>query len=478
MARPAPAQQQAIARLSSGLRINSAKDDAAGLAISERMTAQIRGLNQAARNANDGVSIAQVAEGALGEIGNMLQRMRELGVQMSNDSNTSSDRLSAQKEFSQLNSEIDRIGKQTQFNGKAVLDGTFTAQQFQVGAYANQTINVSINDSRATAIGAYGAGSNNNIGGAIAAAATAGTNGVAAQTLTVGGPVGSKGHLRRGQLHRESDLGSGQCRIRQHRRDGEGRHRSGHQRPSGWCRGRDQLHLDRPVPRRRSPPRSRRRRISATWPMRSTRRAAATGVTATLASDKASITLAQDEGYDIKFEGVNGAAATGTVFSVGGKANAGAVAIADTDAAGNDSTTVAGKVNYSSTGTFTLSSSVGTTLVGGTGATSATLSSVSAAKVDTRANAQSAISTLDGAITFVNDLRATLGATQARFESAASNLQSSSENVSAARSRVQDADFAQETSNLSRAQILQQAGTAMLTQANALPQSVLSLLRG
>src|SRR5215831_15375821 len=133
----------ALQRLSSGLRINSAKDDAAGLAISERFTSQIRGLNQAARNANDGISLAQVAEGALGSVDSNLQRMRELAVQSANSTNSASDRAALQQEVAQLITEIDRVATQTQFNGLNLLDGTFTAQQFQVGANAGQTITIS-----------------------------------------------------------------------------------------------------------------------------------------------------------------------------------------------------------------------------------------------------------------------------------------------------------------------------------------------
>src|SRR3982751_1033763 len=144
----------AMARLSSGLRINSAKDDAAGLAITERFTSQIRGLNQAARNANDGISLAQTAEGALGEVGSNLQRMRELAVQSANATNSASDRAALQQEVAQLTTEIDRVATQTQFNGLNLLDGTFTAQQFQVGANAGQTITVaSIASARTSALG-------------------------------------------------------------------------------------------------------------------------------------------------------------------------------------------------------------------------------------------------------------------------------------------------------------------------------------
>ena len=135
---------KSMQRLSSGLRINSAKDDAAGLAISDRMTAQIRGLNQAARNANDGISLAQTAEGALQETTNILQRMRELAVQSANDTNSTADRTSLQAEVTQLIAEIDRISTDTTFNGKGLLNGDITDAKFQVGANADQTISVTI----------------------------------------------------------------------------------------------------------------------------------------------------------------------------------------------------------------------------------------------------------------------------------------------------------------------------------------------
>lgn len=247
-----------LQRLSSGLRINSAKDDAAGLAISERFTSQIRGLNQAARNANDGISLAQTAEGALGEVTNNLQRIRELAVQSSNATNSADDRAALQTEVTQLMAEINRVADQTQFNGVKLLDGSFTAQTFQVGANAGETIDIA--------------------------------------------------------------------------------------------------------------------------------------------------------------------------------------AIADVN-----------------TADFTVD--------------------ISALTVTDFAGAQQAITDIDSALKDVNTSRATLGAVQSRFESVVTSAQTASENLSASRSRIMDADFAAETANLTRAQILQQAGTAMLSQANSLPQNVLSLLQ-
>jgi len=245
-----------LSRLSSGLRINSAKDDAAGLAISNRMTSQIRGLNQAARNANDGISLAQTAEGALDEVTNMLQRMRELAIQSVNGSNSTADRQSLNDEYTQLMAEIDRIASKTTFNGQEVLDGTLGSVKFQVGAEAGDTITVSIN-------------------------ASMDSGGLSIDTTSIG----------------------------------------------------------------------------------------------------------------------------------------------------------------------------------------------------TASAASGAIAELDDAIASVDDFRGRLGAVQNRFESTIANVQNVAENVSAARSRIVDADFALETANLTKAQILQQAGTAMLAQANMVPQQALGLLQ-
>ena len=251
---------KSMQRLSSGLRINSAKDDAAGLAISDRMTAQIRGMNQAARNANDGISLAQTAEGALGEVTNMLQRMRELAVQSANGSNTTADRTALDSEFGALSTEIDRIASTTQFNGKTLLDGSMASGvTFQIGANAGQTIAVTVGDSNVAA------------------------------------------------------LASGNLAI---------------------------------------------------------------------------------------------------------------VAIA------------------------------------------------------TASGAQSSITVLDQAINDVDTIRGELGAVQNRFESTIANLNNVSENLSAARSRILDADIAQETSNMTKMNILQQAGVSILSQANQTPQLALSLLQG
>ena len=169
--------ETSIQRLSTGLRINSAKDDAAGLGIVDRMTSQIRGLNQAVRNANDAVSLSQTAEGAMQSSTDILQRMRELAVQSANDSNSGADRVNIQKEITQMSSELNRISSQTTFNGNNILDGTFTGKQFQVGANANETISVTLGNFSASSMGAHQSNSLLNVG-AISAAADTDTNNV------------------------------------------------------------------------------------------------------------------------------------------------------------------------------------------------------------------------------------------------------------------------------------------------------------
>ena len=357
-----------LQRLSSGMRINSAKDDAAGLAISERMTSQIRGLNQAARNANDGISMSQTAEGALGEIGNNLQRIRELAVQSRNASNSVSDRQALNNEVQQVKSEIDRVASSTSFNGTKLIDGSFTNQSFQVGANVGETISISsLVDARSSSLGTS-TSSTANVTGAASTAFTA----ITAGDLTINGvSVGA---------------------------------------------------------------------------------VAAGGNAAT--------------------QGANIAAAINTISST---TNVTATA----DAAGkvtltnvSGSTTVVAFAGASAT-TATTGLTAGTTAV-----TTATSAGFANLDISNTANADFAIAAMDSALSALNAGRADLGAYQNRFSSAIANVQTTAENLSASRSRIVDTDFAAETATLSRNQVLQQAGTAMLTQANAMPQSVLALLRG
>ncbi|MFP5463794.1 MAG: flagellin [Gammaproteobacteria bacterium] len=461
-----------LQRLSSGLRINSAKDDAAGLAIADRMTAQIRGLNQAVRNANDGISIAQVAEGALGEVTNALQRMRELSVQSANDTNSATDRASLQKEVAQLSAEISRIATQTQFNGKNVLDGSFSNGVFQVGAYTGQTISFGIGSAKATDIGANQAASNTHIGAALAAGAAATTNGVAAQTLTVSGSTGSSPITLAGNETAKAiaDLVNAQSVTTGVTATASNSVSVGSLSAAGTVTFNLYGSNGSAVA------------ISATVGSTSdlsaitdaiNAKTSATGLTAELSSNKASFTIKSADGYDIKIENFVHSTDSGQTLVVEGQTLTGPTG---GTAAGTDSLTAGGKVDFNSSTAFSTSTSSGTTVLAAA-TVGSTLASVGSINIGTQAGASNALAVVDGALAFVDDLRASLGAVQNRFSSVVASSQATAENVSAARSRIQDADFAAETASLSRAQILQQAGTAMLSQANQQSQNVLSLLR-
>ncbi len=458
-----------LQRLSSGLRINSAKDDAAGLSISDRMTAQIRGLNQAVRNANDGISIAQVSEGALGEVTNALQRMRELAVQSANDTNSATDRASLQKEVSQLAQEISRIATQTQFNGKSLLDGSFGTGSFQVGAYAGQTISFAIGNAQASAIGSNVVSSNTHVGGALTAAADiTGGNNVAAQSLTVVGPTGSAAVVVGADNTAKAIAAAVNAQSSS----------TGVTATASNSVALASVSVAGTVSFNLYGSNATAVAISANVASATDLTAlsdavnaatASTGVTATLSSDKASITFSNNDGSDIAIENYLNSGGTGTAtVAVGG--------VTLTDGAVTDSLVVGGALAFTASTNFSVSTDTGTTVLAGATVASA-LSSVASMSVGTQAGASAALAVVDGALSFVDDLRAALGAVQNRFSSVVASNQATAENVSAARSRIQDADFAAETAMLSRAQILQQAGIAMLSQANQQPQNVLSLLR-
>jgi len=478
----------ALQRLSSGLRINSAKDDAAGLAISSRMTSQIRGLNQAVRNANDGISVAQVAEGALQEVTNALQRVRELSVQSANDTNSTSDRASLQAEVSQLQSEITRISTTTEFNGTKVLNGSFTNAKFQVGFRANQTINISIGDTATNKIGNNTVtGDSNDATGMNSVTAAAGdvdggsgtvttANRAAGQTLTVSGSIGQDSvTVSAGDTAAEiasavndktsttgvtasaqttatlSGIDTGATTLSLAGDGGTLVAISAATTGSGS--GLDPL-------------------VQAINDVSST-----TGIVAERSGD--TITLTNSSGADIAIQDV-AIAGTGTLDFTGANAGDGGQTLGG--ATSTDSAVVGGTVTFASEKSFSVSSSVakGAGSVVDAAATTAvgsSLAAVSSINIGTQSGANDALNILDGALAFVNSVRGDLGAVQNRFTSTIANLQNVSENVSAARSRILDADFASETSKLTKNQILQQAGISVLAQANQLPSSVLSLLQ-
>ncbi len=446
-----------LQRLSSGLRINSAKDDAAGLAISERFTSQIRGLGQAVRNANDGISLTQTAEGAMSEVGNILQRMRELSIQSANSTNSTSDRQALQGEVTQLQAEIDRIALTTEFNGQRIIDGSFSSASFQVGANANQTINFAIGSVKASSIGGIATEQGTEVSAAAATDITIAIGGGAATSIN--SSAGFTGTAN-GQ-----DATSAYAKARAINDAGI----------SGLT-------------------------VSATTT--GTQTVGAIGGTAGDTYDLTINGVAVFSGADVAAglstsqlrDAINGVSnQTGVIASLNGgdltltAADGRNITVAEAGTgftAGTDGISVTGGAFDGVLRGSLNVSAVDTIAIGGTVANvglSANIArdtvGVDSIDISTAAGAQAAILRLDSALQSVNSNRADLGALQNRFSSTISNLSTASENLSSARSRIRDADYAKETAELTRGQILQQAGTAMLAQANQLPQNVLSLLR-
>ena len=476
-----------IARLSSGLRINSAKDDAAGLAISERFTGQIRGMNQAVRNAGDGISLAQTAEGAMKASGDILQRVRELAVQSANATNSTGDRQALQAEVTQLVSELDRISETTEFNGKKLLDGTFGTAQFQVGANANQTITAATANMRSSAYGnnqiaaASGAGVGA-VSGAFTSAALLGTaavsNNVAANTVSINGSIGSttvtiaaasSAKAAAVAINGIKDNTGVTATARTEVQLSVASASSGtfSLLLKGDNATGDLAKAVFTISASNDPDRY------STAVAAINDQSAKTSITASLSDDRKSIILTNTSGSDISM-GLDTGSSNNTLAVNKLKAGSTTAGAAVSLASGTSRVTVSGYVTLDADKSFSYTAS-GAGFIAATG--SSELKKVSELDITTFGKATEALKTVDSGIAFINSERAKLGALQARFESAIGNLSVTSENLSASRSRIQDTDFAQETANLSRSQILQQAGTAMVAQANQLPQGVLSLLR-
>ena len=460
----------AINRLSSGLRINSAKDDSAGLAISERFTAQIRGINQAARNANDAISLTQTAEGALGSVGGNLQRIRELAVQAANATNSASDRAALQGEVNQLVSEVQRVGSQTEFNGIKLLDGSFAAQNFQVGANEGQTIAVSsIADARTSSLGSNTLKAQGTLTGSVVTG-SATVNGVTAAVAATGFTVSTAGGGTTSAITYAANAGADAI--------------ASAITTAGANIG-----------------------VSATASNSTTLASLTAAGTVSFTLNGSSVSAVVNDQNDLSglVSAINGVATTtGITANFTSTTSKGSITLTTTDGrniglgafanstAGNDSITFGGSVLTEAgtiaaikTGTVDITSSKGALstanasaqVFAAAGTNNGSFASLAAVDISTAAGATSALSVLDAALAQVNSSRADLGSYQNRFSSTVSNLQSNGENLSAARSRIQDADFAAETASLSRAQVLQQAGNAMIAQANQLPQQVLALLR-
>ncbi|KVW99950.1 flagellin [Shewanella frigidimarina] len=446
------ATSTSMERLASGLRINSAKDDAAGLQISNRLTSQINGIGVAIRNANDGISIAQTAEGAMGESTNILQRMRDLSLQSANGSNSSDDRTAMQKEMSALQTELTRISDTTSFGGQKLIDGSYGTQKFQVGSNANETISVSLSSVAANKIGnnaisgvgtKFGLAATTALTQTTATDATFAVNGktVGVTALDGAATVASNINKSGAGVKAESSvtttigalsaLDNGKLSI-------VGINSStGVNEPDVY----DLASYD--------------------------------GDTASLAADlgKAGYDVSYDKDTSVisitakDVQGIEIVGTAGTV-SLGGAAYSNASSkTAELKLSSSDKIAVTG-------------TAVNEVLGGGATATTAgsALNKVSSIDIGTATGAQDALAVIDAAIGGIDAQRADLGAVQNRMNFTINNLGNIQNNVSDARSRIQDVDFASESAELSKQQILSQASSSMLAQANQLPQVALSLL--
>jgi flagellin len=450
-----------LQRLSSGLRINSAKDDAAGLAISERLSAQINGLTVAARNANDGISLSQTAEGDLAQIGNNLQRMRELAVQSANASNSVSDRAALNAEVQQLSQEIDRVAQASSFNGVKLLDGSFQAQVFQVGANATSSDQItvdSITNARASALGAYNGYTQTNVsvtyngaaqGFTAAIASASGTQNVNFGTLatdarTISNAINAAG-VSGLQATANVNTATGTA-------DG-----------TNAAAGTSTVTINGTAINVTGTTSLATNVSNAVQAING--QSASTGVSAVDTGSGIRLTAADGRNISVSFAAGTATGSDLAAYGLGGMTNhVGTFDLTYQAPTGVNSITFGGA----------MTTGLGT----GAHATVPTGTAISAIDVTTADNARSALASIDAALSQISGARATLGATQNRFSSVVSSLQTTAENLTASRSRIQDADFAAETAAMTKAQILQQAGTAMVAQANSAPQNVLSLLRG
>ncbi|MHB9797237.1 flagellin [Pseudomonas sp. MT3] len=450
-----------LQRLSTGYRINSAKDDAAGLQISNRLTNQINGLNVATRNANDGISLAQTAEGALQQSTNILSRIRDLSLQSANGSNSDADRAALQKEVAAQQAELTRIADTTTFGGRKLLDGSFGTSSFQVGSNAYENINVSLNDASADSIGSYQVGSKTGTtktAGLVADPAAAFTAG----TITVVGGGATKD---------VAVVAGDSAKTLASKFDGAIPGLSATARTvfKADISGANAAGLTFDV----SVGSSTVKLVGVTDTKdladQLKSNASKLGISVNL-DDTGVLTVESATGENVKFGVITGTGA----LNVNAQDASGNFAAAASPVAAATGGAVVGYLQLNSSSAYSVS---GTSVAEVFGQTKAVQSKVSDVDISTVDGAQRAIAVIDNAMAAIDSQRADLGAVQNRFSNTIDNLTNISENATSARSRIKDTDFAAETASLSKNQVLQQAGTAILAQANQLPQSVLSLLR-
>jgi flagellin len=491
-------------RLSTGLRVNKAADDAAGLAISEKLKSQINGLNQASRNAKEAISLVQTAEGALGEIGNMLQRIRTLALQSVNDVNTVLERSSMQKEVSQLQTEITRLALASEFNGQKLLDGSFQSKRFQVGANSGQEIALSIGGVDSSKLGVNRISTAT--GTASMSAARTGTtavglgNGLQSQVLSITGPASTgnpstatiTANMTAKNVADQVNLTSGDTGVVAKAKTVVSLSLASATSTGniGFTLGGDATGGTLGANTTIGALVNNVGDLSAIVQAINDR-TSVTGITATTGATKAEVLLTADDGRDIVIEGftINGAQPATGGLSLQGKTVSSpssptfGVALQDAGASitlngTTDSARIGGFVKFESSGGVNIATNDTTASLLTTTSENSTLIAVNTMSVSDADSASAAIDVVDAAIQQTNDLRATLGAIQNRLQSTVANLESSSENLQISNSRIRDADVAMESAELARSQVLMQAGISVMAQANQQPQMALKLLGG
>ena len=477
--------ETAMERLSTGQRINGAADDAAGTAIVSRMDSQIKGTQQAIRNAVDGQNLIDTAEAAHQEVEAILQRIRELAIQSANDTNVSLDRVALNAEVIQLTAELDRISGQTTFNGVELLDGAFTNKQLQIGADARQVVSFDIDSTASSSIGSYQLTSISH---------AAAVNTIDGEDLIVTGYLGSAtaaigvaDSAKDAAAAINADTGSTGVTATAVTKM-KLKTLSAAEAVAFTLTGDAAASISVTVTA-----------TSDLGVLKDAINAASgqTGITATFGDDSSELVLTHASGEDIAITGFDtatnstslvavaldrfGSATTDTAtLEESGTATAAVVGQIEMNSikaftvTGDDATAEDGFFNTTSANTVTANAKGTATTGGGT----ATLSSIASVDISTVAGANAAIAAADGALNKVSTARADLGALSNRLNYTVANLTSVSNAVSSSRSSIADADFAAETTTLAKTQILQQASTAMLAQANASKQNVLSLLQG
>ena len=475
--------QEAMQRLSTGKRINSAGDDAAGLSISAKLRAQVDSLNAAIKNSSDALAMVSTIEGALVETTTILQRMRQLSVQSSSDTNTGNDRTYLQDEVNQLITEINRISSNTEFNSTKLLDGTFTDKNIQIGTASNQVLRLGVSATDSTKLGAYQL---DTIDESVApddthASAKTALNALfsASADYIVKGTFGTfTASVDTGADAR--DVASSFNLI------------SGNTGVGATALTRARMTIDAAatysftLEGKSSPSSQITATVTSTTDLTAIKDAinavsGSTGISAALTSDKSGVDITQAEGYDIIIgdvsTGSTAANLIATAMDMDGNLD-GSARTLDGDGTSADSTAIVGVVRLSSQNAYTITPGNNANHFGtDTSEVTATHNTISAVSLTTKEGATKAMSVIDGALLMISGIRSSMGSANNRLQSTIDNLSNIAVNAQKSLSTIEDANFAEETAKLTKAQILSKAATSMLAQANKAKETMLALLQ-